>query len=114
MGPPRRPVGGPEPGAALSSSRFSRPPVRIASPTMRLLLLVPLVLALPARGADLPPPPAPADYTLVKWAEVVNHFRKVDDASNRVLVRELGTTTEGRPYLAAFVSSPETIRDLHR
>jgi hypothetical protein len=81
---------------------------------MRLLLLASLLVTIPARGADLPTPPAPADFTLVKWAEVVNHFKKVDDASDRVLVRELGTTTEGRPYLAAFVSSAETIRDLGR
>ena len=62
--------------------------------------------------ADLPAPPAPADYSLVKWAEVAAYFAKADAASDRVVVRELGKTTEGRPYLAAFVSSPDTIRDL--
>ncbi len=77
-------------------------------------LLQSLLLLLPALGADLPAPPPPADFTLVKWPTVVDYFRKADAASDRVVVRELGKTTEGRPYLAAFVSSPETIAHLDR
>ncbi len=32
--------------------------------------------------------------------------------SDRVLVRTLGESTEGRPYVVAVVSSPDTIKDL--
>lgn len=55
-----------------------------------------------------------ADYRLAKWGTVADYYRKVDAASDRVVVRELGKTTEGRPYLAAFVSSEANIRDLDR
>ena len=79
-------------------------------PLARLLALVLLVSS--AQAADVPAPPAPEDFTLVKWAAVTDYFGKVDAASDRVVVRELGKTTEGRPYLAAFVSSPDTIANL--
>src|SRR3954463_16742735 len=55
-----------------------------------------------------------ADSRLAPWGEVVSYFEKVDRASDRVRVRVLGESTEGRPFLAAFVSSPETIKDLDR
>jgi hypothetical protein len=73
-----------------------------------------------ARADDVPSPESSlgyrpgADYRLAAWGDVVAYFEKVDRASDRVRVRELGKTTEGRPYLAAFVSSPETIKDLDR
>jgi Zinc carboxypeptidase len=84
---------------------------------MRLLRFTPLVMLCVARfavAADMPNPPQPSDYSLVKWAEVSSYLAKLDAASDRVVVRELGKTTEGRPYFAAFVSSPETIHDLDR
>jgi len=55
-----------------------------------------------------------ADFHLAKWGEVVEYFQKVDQASDRVSVRTLGTSTEGRPYVVAAVSSPDTIKDLAR
>ncbi len=80
-----------------------------------LQALTVLILSLGSLGAaDLAPPPPPADFTLVSWPTVVDYFQRADAASDRVVVKELGKTTEGRPYLAAFVSSPETIADLDR
>ncbi len=73
-----------------------------------------------AKGQDVPSPESHlgfkpgADFKLVDWPSVVDYFRKVDAASDRVVVRELGKTTEGRPFLAAIVSSEATIRDLDR
>ncbi len=81
---------------------------------LRLALLVVLSLGGFIFAGDIPSPPPPADYSLVKWAEVGSYVAKLDAASDRVVVKELGKTTEGRPYLAVFVSSPETIRDLDR
>lgn len=54
------------------------------------------------------------DFRLADWATVVDYFRKVDRASDRVAVRELGATTEGRPYVVAAVSDPETVANLGR
>lgn len=55
-----------------------------------------------------------ADSELAPWADVVDYFRAVADASDRVAVETLGTTTLGRPFVAAVVSAPETIADLDR
>ena len=73
-----------------------------------------------ASAADVPTPdahlgyPLGADYHLAGWSTVVDYYRQVDAGSDRVVVRELGKTTEGRPYLAAFVSSSRNIADLDR
>ena len=86
----------------------------------RVLAAVVIGLAGTARAAEVPDPEAHfgfrpgADYRLATWGTVVDYFRKVDAASDRVLVRELGRTTEDRPYLVAIVSSPQTIADLGR
>ena len=53
-----------------------------------------------------------ADGKLADWASVVDYFRAVDAASDRVSVAEAGRTTEGRPYLTALISAPETIERL--
>ena len=73
-----------------------------------------------ARGGDVPSPeaylghPLGADYRLVAWPRVVDYYQQVDAGSDRVVVRELGKTTENRPYLAAFVSSAANIAQLDR
>ena len=73
-----------------------------------------------SRGADVPSPashlgyPLGADYHLAPWSAVADYYRKVDATSDRVVVRELGRTTEDRPYLAAFVSSAANIANLDR
>lgn len=75
-------------------------------------------MAAAAHGADVTPPekfighPVAADYQLDRWEKIVNYFRHVDGASDRVIVRTLGQTTEGRPLILAEVSSPQAIREL--
>ena len=83
---------------------------------MRTLALS-ILMALPA-AAQVPSPTAHlgyrpgADDHLVGWTSVVDYFRQVDAASDRVATFELGKSTEGRPYIVAVVSAPETIADL--
>jgi hypothetical protein len=78
------------------------------------------VLPTAGRAAEVPSPEAHlgyrpgADFRLADWATITAYFHKVDQASDRVAVRTLGTSTEGRPYLVATVSEPETIADLDR
>ena len=73
-----------------------------------------------SRAAEVPTPSAHlgfrpgSDFRLAAWPSVVDYFHKVDSASDRVVVRELGKTTEGRPYLMAIVSNEATIKDLGR
>lgn len=53
-----------------------------------------------------------ADRHLVEWDTIVHYFRALDSASNRVSVRELGRTTNGAPFIVAFISSPENLARL--
>ncbi|MGH7557476.1 MAG: M14 family zinc carboxypeptidase [Gemmatimonadota bacterium] len=55
-------------------------------------------------------PGAPDELSSV--AEVHGYFRRLDEASDRVLVRTIGTSEEGREILLAFVSSAENLADL--
>ncbi|MFO0910343.1 MAG: M14 metallopeptidase family protein [Isosphaeraceae bacterium] len=71
-------------------------------------------------GADVPSPESRlgfrpgADGHLVGWSTVVDYVRAVDQGSDRVVVEELGKSTEGRPFLAVVVSNEATVRDLDR
>jgi len=53
-----------------------------------------------------------ADYKLATSGQILEYFRRLDAASERVLVREIGRSTEGRPLILAFISSEENIRRL--
>jgi len=55
-----------------------------------------------------------ADRTVLDWDRVVSYFRALASSSDRLVVRELGQSTEGRPFIAAFLSSPKTLRRLDR
>jgi hypothetical protein len=53
-----------------------------------------------------------ADRKLVAWERVVAYFRALDAASARVKVREIGHTTDGAPFIVAFISSPANLVQL--
>ena len=53
-----------------------------------------------------------ADFTLVQWDRIVDYFGHLDETSDRITVRELGTTTDGRPMIFAEISTVETVADL--
>jgi hypothetical protein len=46
-----------------------------------------------------------ADRKLADWAQIVDYFRRLDAASDRVRVEDVGPTTEGRPFLVVTISS---------
>jgi hypothetical protein len=54
------------------------------------------------------------DRTIADWSQIVNYFQKLDQASDKVSVREIGKTTLGRPMIVAFISAPENIKNLER
>ncbi|MCA9834414.1 MAG: hypothetical protein KC435_10725 [Thermomicrobiales bacterium] len=64
--------------------------------------------------------PAPVDILghvpgeagwLPTWEEMVGYFDALAEASDRVLVERLGTSTNGLPYLVVSVSSPENLAE---
>jgi len=76
--------------------------------------------ASPVPAAPQPPPPDPqsflgfpvgADRKLADWTEIVAYFRELA-RSDRVLVENVGETTEGRPFLVVTISSAENMARL--
>lgn len=55
-----------------------------------------------------------ADRKLIGWSQTVAYFRGLPAQSDRILVRDIGKTTEGRPMIAAFISAPENLKQLAR
>ena len=54
------------------------------------------------------------DKTIADWSQIVNYFQKLDAASSKIIVKEIGKTTLGRPFIVAFVSSAENIKNLEK
>src|SRR6266550_359349 len=54
------------------------------------------------------------DYFLPTYDQFSAYWRKIDGESNRMQVIEIGKTEEGRPHLAAIVTSPENFKTLAR
>ena len=52
------------------------------------------------------------DRELLDWDKVVSYFQALASSSNKIVVKELGKTAEGRPFIAATIGSPETLRNL--
>jgi hypothetical protein len=68
-----------------------------------------------------PPLPTPSDVLgftpgddrkLASWAQVVEYFKRLSRASNRVKFEELGKTTMGAPFVLATISAPENLARL--
>ncbi len=54
------------------------------------------------------------DKTIADWGQITDYFAKLDRASDRVQVREIGKTTNGKPMIAAFISSANNIKGLEK
>src|SRR5687767_15932317 len=82
-----------------------------------VLLLLPLTLAaqgrLPAPESVFGFPPG-ADYKLATYDQVIDYFRKVDAASDRVMLVDAGKTTQGRTFQFALVSSKRNLASIDR
>ncbi len=74
-------------------------------------------------AASLSPANAPApeavigftpgdDRKLASWQSIVEYFRRLDAASDRVKFEELGKTTMGAPFVLATISAPENLARL--
>jgi hypothetical protein len=56
------------------------------------------------------------DRTIADWNQILDYFAKLDKASDRVKVEEIGKTTLGKSQIVAYISSPESIKllDTHK
>ncbi len=53
-----------------------------------------------------------ADRKLANWDRLLEYYRLLAKASNKLRLVELGKTSEGRPYIALFISSPANLAKL--
>src|SRR3982750_2320050 len=54
------------------------------------------------------------DRKLASWGQVVEYFRRLDAASDRVQFQEIGKSTMGAPFVYATISSPENLKNLEK
>ncbi|MEP6786983.1 MAG: M14 metallopeptidase family protein [Acidobacteriota bacterium] len=54
------------------------------------------------------------DKTIADWRQITDYFAKLDKASDRVTVKEIGKTTNGSPLIVAFISSKDNIKKLEK
>ena len=54
------------------------------------------------------------DRKLASWVQIVDYFKHLERASDRVKCQELGKTTLGRPFVLATISSPANLARLDR
>src|SRR4029078_9344220 len=89
----------------------------------RILLsgvLVALLLAAPSAQQGVPAPEQffgfriGADNKLARWDKIVDSLKQVSQTSDRVRFRELGKSTNGNPFVALEIASPETLKNLDR
>ena len=78
-----------------------------------LWLAVGLVAAVPSPESYFGHPMG-ADGSVLDWSQVVSYFRAVEAASDQIRVEVLGKSTEGRPFIAATIAAPDTLRNLDR
>ncbi len=84
-------------------------------------LLLFLFLAAPAAAQPAIPRPADvfgfepgADYSLADYGQVTDYFQRLDAASDRAKLIEIGTSVQGRPLLVMMISSEANMRQLER
>ena len=55
-----------------------------------------------------------ADGKFAMWEDEVAYYRKLASESDRIQVRELGKSTQGRPFLLLTISSPQNLAKAER
>ncbi len=53
-----------------------------------------------------------SDKTIADWRQITDYFTRLDAASDKITVQEIGKTTLGKPLVVAFISSAENIKNL--
>ena len=53
-----------------------------------------------------------ADRSLASWSQVVRYLRQIESQTDRMLVSEIGRTTEDHPFLLCTISSPQNLKRL--
>jgi len=84
------------------------------------VLAVTTLLAAPLSAQTIPTPASVlgyevgADFELANYEQSLEYFQRLAAASDRVELQEIGTTSFGRPWYIALVSSAENLRNAER
>jgi hypothetical protein len=76
-----------------------------------LLILYPAIAAVPTPESHFGHKIG-IDNELLDWDKVVSYFQALEKSSDRIKFMEIGKSVEGRPEIAAAISSPANIRNL--
>jgi len=83
-----------------------------------LTLAALVALGSPASAADIPTPESVlgfkvgAEKKLADWTQIVDYFRKLDAAAERVKIDGEGKTTLGKPFLSVVITSEKNMANL--
>ncbi len=82
------------------------------------VLLLTAVFTVQPANAQIPTPASVLGFTpgddrkLVEWPVLVDYYQQLANASDRVQFRNLGNTTNGAPFVALVITSPENMSRL--
>jgi len=91
--------------AALLAAPFAAP---FATP-----LAAPLVAQIPTPESVLGFVPG-ADFHLATYEQSIDYFRRLDAASDRITMVQIGETSQGRAWWIALISTPENLAQVER
>jgi hypothetical protein len=101
---------------------------RAATPAAFTLAVLLAAISLVAQSRSTPRPaavpvpepkdlfgfPPGADYKLASHEQIVEYFRTLDAASDRIVVEDIGRSSEGRPMILAVISSEANLKNRER
>jgi hypothetical protein len=93
-------------------------PKKISNSSLRLCGLILLLALSIAAQTKIPAPKDVLGFTpgddrkLASWAQTIEYFKHLAEASNRVQFEEIGKTTLGNPFVYATISSPANLKRL--
>lgn len=88
--------------------------------TLVIILLISFLITGPITAQSLKSPEDEfgfkmgTDKKLIDWTQVTNYFLNLGKHSSKIIVRELGKTTLGKPFLLSIISSEDNIKNLER
>ena len=88
---------------------------------MKLLKLITIALTISWTAYGQIPKPSEtfgfepgADYKMATYDQMLSYYEKLDAATDRVKVTEIGKSVRGRPIKLVFISSEENMKSLDK
>lgn len=89
-------------------------PTKLFKGIFILLFVSQIVLAKIPRPEEVLGFKVGADRKVADMHQIVDYFRKLAGESDRILLKEVGKTTQGNPFFVAIITSPENHKHLEK